>query len=187
MQNVSSPIRELLQCAVVALALVVSGCSASGGGDGLTSGTGRITQVPRDEREEPLTLSGVTLDGAQLDIADLRGEPVVLNVWWSLCGPCIKEMPLLNEVAESGIASFVGINIREASIANAQSFERERDVSYPSLFDPGSELLLRFGRYTPVALPTTVVLDAEGRVAAIIPGALTSARTLIGLIEDADA
>jgi thiol-disulfide isomerase/thioredoxin len=169
------------RAALAALSItVLAGCSEVGATD-----TGRVVEIAPDDREDALALSGSTLDGNELDVADLRGSPVVLNVWWSGCGPCRREMPLLNEVAKDSDAAFVGINMRDVSEANARSFERDVGVEYPSFY-PGGELLLHFGSYTPVALPTTVVLDSKGRVAAIVPGEMPSAGTLEDLIAAVD-
>ena len=79
---------------------------------------------------------------------------------------------------------FVGINIRDAAPENAAAFERDLDVDYPSIYDPGSVALDEFGRYTPYAPPTTWVLDREGRVAALINGPVPSKSTLTAVVED---
>ncbi|MDN4163734.1 TlpA disulfide reductase family protein, partial [Nocardioides abyssi] len=88
------------------------------------------------DREGPIELSGETVDGDTYDLADQRGKVVVVNVWWSGCGPCIKEMPMLTEAdAETGDdVAFVGINIRDNSAADAQVFEDRLGVDYPSIY-----------------------------------------------------
>ena len=58
-------------------------------------GEGNVTEVAIDDREGPVELAGETVQGDDLDLADLRGQVVVVNVWWSLCGPCRSEMPML--------------------------------------------------------------------------------------------
>ncbi|MBS4752001.1 TlpA family protein disulfide reductase [Nocardioides sp. zg-ZUI104] len=180
---------------LVALALLLvsaAGCSdVEGTGDlEYVSGDGRVVQVAPDNRQDPVAISGTTIQGDPLDLADYRGRVVVINVWWSLCGPCIKEMPMLVE-AEAELAeevpdqtAFVGINIRDNAPENAASFERDRNVDYPSLYDPGSETLLELGDYAPPSMPATLVLDAEGRVAALINGPVPSKATLKGLVSD---
>ncbi|UMG93846.1 TlpA disulfide reductase family protein [Nocardioides sp. TF02-7] len=127
------------------------------------------------------------MQGDPLDLADSRGEVVVVNVWWSLCGPCIEEMPMLVEAAAELPAAdteFVGINIRDLAPENAAAFERDRGVDYPSIYDPGSETLDAFGRYRPSGMPSTAVLDRDGRVAALISGAIPSKSTLVTIVED---
>ena len=139
-----------------------------------------------DDREDPVEISGTTVQGESLDLDDLRGKVVVLNVWWSGCGPCRTEMPMLVE-AEDELGeevAFVGINIRDLAPENAEAFERDRGVDYPSLYDPGSETLLRLGRYAPYAPPATVVLDRDGRVAALVNGPIPSKSTLTTIVDD---
>lgn len=175
--------------AALACLLVLSGCSGlSGTGDqDYVSGDGTLRTIKADERAEPIEIVGEDLDGQPLDLADLRGKPVVVNVWWSACPPCRKEMPYLVEASErtSEIANFVGINIRDGSTSQAKSFVRKFDVPYPSFFSPDGKALLPFsGTVPPNAIPSTVVLDAEGRVAASFIGEVPSALTLVNVVED---
>lgn len=182
--------------ALVAALALMSGCSDIGGTGDLTyvSGDGQVIEVAPADREDPVDISGTTVADAtqgiedeSLDVTALRGKVVVLNVWWSGCGPCRTEMPMLVE-AEAEVdpdeVAFVGINIRDLAPENAAAFERDRGVDYPSIYDPGSETLLRLGRYAPYAPPATIVLDAEGRVAALINGPIPSKSTLTTLIDD---
>jgi hypothetical protein len=80
--------------------------------------------------------------------------------------------------------AFVGINIRDLAPETAAAFEKDRGVDYPSLYDPGSETLLDMGKYAPYAPPATLVLDREGRVAALINGPIPSKTTLTSVVED---
>lgn len=151
------------------------------------AGDGQVVQVEPADREDPVQVSGETVQGEPLDLADFRGEVVVVNVWWSGCGPCRTEMPMLVEAEEELPADqveFVGINIRDASTENAAAFERQLGVDYPSLYDPGSQTLLRFGSYQPYAPPSTLLLDEEGRVAALVNGPIPSKATLTELVEE---
>ena len=170
----------------------MTGCSSlQGTGDkGYLSGDGRITQVPIADRGDPVEVSGTTLDEKSLSLTDLRGSVVVVNVWGSWCPPCAAEMPDLVSVASDPAteAEFVGINVRDPSPANAQSFVRSFDVPYPSLYDPDGETLLAFqGLVAPRAIPSTLILDREGRIAVSLIGPLPSALTLAGLVEDVAA
>jgi thiol-disulfide isomerase/thioredoxin len=181
-----------LVVATLSLLLVATGCSSlEGTGDkGYISGNGQITQLDPAERGKPIELDGTTLHGDPLSLEDLRGEVVVVNVWWSQCPPCRSEMPRLVEAAEAtdSEASFVGINIRDAAPEPGRSFVRAFDVPYPSIFDPDGESMLAFaGTLTPRTIPSTVVLDREGRVAASVVGELPSTLTLTGLVEDVAA
>ncbi len=159
-----------------------------GTGDGdYVPGQGNVTEVDPGDREDPVELAGETVQGEPLDLADLRGQVVVVNVWWSLCGPCRSEMPMLVD-AEAALpddeTAFVGINIRDLAPENAAAFERDRGVDYPSIYDPGSETLDEFGRYRPASMPSTAILDREGRVAVLISGPVPSETTVVTLVED---
>ena len=182
-------IRRVVVLLSLLVPLALAGCSDVGGTGDLeyVAGDGRVVEIPEGDREDPVEISGTTIQGDPLDVTDLRGKVVVLNVWWSLCGPCIKEMPMLveaeRELGKEDVA-FVGINIRDLAAENAAAFERERGVDYPSLYDPGSETLLRLGRYAPGSMPATVVLDREGRVAALMNGPVPSKGTLTTVVDD---
>lgn len=169
--------------------VLTTACSDVGGTDDLeyVGGNGKVVEVGIDDRQDPVEISGTTVQGEPLDIADLRGKAVVLNVWWSGCGPCRSEMPMLveaeKELGKDQVA-FVGINIRDLAPENAEAFERDRGVDYPSLYDPGSETLGALGSFETVAVPATYVLDREGRVAALMNGPVPSKSTLVTLVED---
>jgi thiol-disulfide isomerase/thioredoxin len=168
----------------VVLVLTVSACAAdtsteppdAAAAKGYISGPGVVTVIPANDRRPGPTLQGPLLDGGTFDLADHAGEIVVFNVWGSWCPPCRAEAPALKQVAEEtqprGV-QFVGINIRDNE-QSAQAFERRFEIPYPSIFDPDGTLLLRFrDSLPPQAIPSTVVIDREGRVAARIVGATT--------------
>lgn len=167
---------------------MLAGCSSvSGTGDkGYISGTGVPVEVPAADRGTPVELTGEDLDGNQVDLADLRGQPVVVNVWASWCGPCIVEQPDLNEASEElgdGV-TFLGLNIRDVSLGDAAAFTRQLEVDYASVYSPDGAALLPFsGTLTPRSIPSTVVLDAEGRIAASVQGRIPTTQTLISLVE----
>lgn len=168
----------------------LSGCGGSGTGD-LTyvGGSGDVVKVP--DRGAPVDVSGTTVRGKPLDLAADRGKVVVVNLWWSGCAPCIKEMPMLVDTEHSyakgstkGKVAFVGIDIRDLARANAAAFERGRGVDYPSLYDPSSRTLGAFGQYSPASTPATLLLDKQGRVAYLINGPIPSQTTLTELVGD---
>ena len=176
---------------VLALALLVAGCGggAPQGGapdKGYISGDGSVTVIAPAERGEPVAFAGDTLDGTAFDVADHRGEVVVVNVWGSWCPPCIAEAPELERVwdrTRSREVQFVGVNTRDQPAA-ARAHERRFGVSYPSIDDDGGRVLLAFrGTLPPVAIPSTLVLDRRGRVAARVLGQV-GAGTLRGLVTD---
>lgn len=184
--------RVLAASALVGVVLTATACSKIGGTGDLNyiNGDQELVLVEAADRQEPLEISGTTVQGDPLDVADLRGKVVVLNVWWSGCGPCRSEMPMLVEAEDElakdqpGQVAFVGINIRDLAPETAAAFERDRGVDYPSLYDPGSETLLDMGKYAPYAPPATLVLDREGRVAALVNGPIPSKTTLTSVVED---
>jgi thiol-disulfide isomerase/thioredoxin len=185
--------RRRLPLIVAALAVTAgtaTACTDANGTNGkdYVAGDGVVIEIPADERGQPVELSGQTLTGEQVDLADRRGSVVVVNVWWAGCPPCRKEAPLLVDASDElpGGGTILGINIRDSSKDNALAFERGFGVTYPSIYDPGSSLLLNFPTpFNPRDMPSTVVLDREGRVAALIRGEIPSKLTLIDLAEKA--
>ena len=167
----------------------VTACNdLEGTGDkGFVTGDGVIATLAVDDRESAVVYEGDTVDGDRLSFQDLRGEVVVVNVWGSWCSPCQKEAPwVVGAAADLGNqARFVGINVRDGSPAQAQAFERNYDVDYPSLYSPDGEALLAFhGVLSPRTIPSFVILDRDGRIAASIIGPLPSQRTLVELTQD---
>ncbi|MBB5938019.1 TlpA family protein disulfide reductase [Streptomyces zagrosensis] len=159
--------------AVAALGLTACGTGGTSGGSADTKfvqGTGGVSTVAKQGRKSAPSLSGETLDGKQLSVDDYRGKIVVLNIWGSWCSPCRAETPNLVKVAnrtkEQGV-EFVGINTRDSNAHNAVKFEKEFGVPYPSLYDPIGKLMLRFpkGSLNPQAIPTTIILDRDGKIA----------------------
>ncbi|UED84924.1 TlpA family protein disulfide reductase [Streptomyces profundus] len=168
--------------AVVGL-LALTACSGesagpSGGDSNIVQGTGQVTTVPVEDREPLPELSGETLDGDELSVSDYRGQVLVLNVWGAWCAPCIAEAKNLVAVAEDTAdqgVQFVGINTRDPSAENARAFEDTHEVPYPSLYDPDGRMLLQFptGSLNPQAVPSTLIVDREGRIAVRLLKAVT--------------
>jgi thiol-disulfide isomerase/thioredoxin len=171
---------------VAVLSMTVAGCNGLSGTNagGYITGDGQVTAWAPGDRGEPVELAGDSLEGTKLDLAGYRGKPVVVNIWWSGCGPCRSEMPLLQEASKdlAGQATFVGINTRDNSADNGLAFERSVGATYPSFYAPDGKALLAF-RNLPRSTPSTVVLDSEGRVSATISGAIPSKLTLTQLVQ----
>lgn len=164
------------------LAMALAGCTGSHGnaaptsGDTLfVSGSGAVTLIPPDKRGAPIALSGELVDGGNYDVAAHRGTVFLLNVWGSWCAPCRREAPDLARAwvteQHKGDVQFLGLNTREDATAAAVAFERRFGITYPSLRDPDGQLQLTFrSTLPPKAIPSTLVLDRQGRVAARIIG-----------------
>ncbi len=191
MRHLSSTRRTTCAVAAVLAAVVLAGCSGSpeqsGAPDkGYISGDGTVTLVAAADRDDVVTFTGTTLDGQEFDVTDHRGDVVVVNVWGSWCPPCIAEAPALEKVWEqtrSEDVQFVGVNTRDQNAA-ARAHERRFEISYPSIDDDGGRVLLAFrGTLPPVAIPSTLVLDRSGRVAARVLGKV-GAGTLRGVVDD---
>jgi len=165
----------------VAVGLGLSGCSgransvdATGGGSfGFVQQAAGQDFVPAADRKPAPRLAGDTLSGDKLDVASLRGKPVVINFWASWCAPCREETPHLVQLAAKrpGV-EFVGVNEKEQSVSPGLAFTRDHAVSYPSIFDKNG--ILAAGWPIALGLPSTVVLDAKGQVAARFTGAVSS-------------
>ena len=159
--------------------------SRADAGTGVTAEPG-LDLYPATSRVPAPKLEGTTLDGKPFALSQLTGDIVVINVWGSWCAPCRAETPDLVRVANEDAArgvSFVGINTRDNPEA-ARAFVRVNQVPYPSVVDDNGEVLLSLRDTIPTTVvPTSVVVDREGRVAARIIGPVTYT-TLKGLLDD---
>ncbi len=181
--------RRLIPVLAAALLLTACGSSASsdeGAGTAFVAGDGSIVLIAPEERGPAPDLSGPTLEGGEFRLRDHLGEIVVLNVWASWCAPCRAEAPVLEEVwqqvQDDGV-QFVGLDTRDTDEA-ALAFLETYGVTYPNLIDADGRLQLLFSdTLPPQAIPSTLVVDREGRVAGRIIGRVTEA-TLTALIED---
>ncbi|MFF7766827.1 TlpA family protein disulfide reductase [Streptomyces massasporeus] len=177
-----------LTAGLAASALLVSACGSGGtsGGGGNTNfvtGTDGVATAAQGKRTPAPDLSGKTIAGKTLDVADYKGKVVVLNVWGSWCNPCRAEAKYFAKVSKAYAAKgvqFVGINTRDTSTGAALAFEKDWDITYPSLYDPTGKLLLRFkkGTLNPQAIPSTLILDRDGKIAARSLSALSEERLL---------
>lgn len=166
--------------AALAGAALLAGCtnSTGGGGDtGFVANTStNITNVAPGQRAAAPDLAGTTLDGKKLALSDYRGKYVVVNIWGSWCGPCRLEAPALEETYEQYQAKgvqFLGINVRDINSA-ALAFVNDDHISYPSLQDPSETLLLQFKTVVPPTdIPSSIIVDRDGKIAARIIGGTT--------------
>lgn len=176
--------------AITLLATLLSACSGDPKTDeglGYIAGEGVIEQVAVADRVEMPHFEGSTLDDGYFDSDEHAGEVLVVNVWGSWCPPCREEAPGLRRVSEETGArgvQFVGIDVRDNDAA-ARAFERKYGITYPSIRTADSAAaMLAFNSILPRnAIPSTVVVDRQGRVAARVIGKTTYA-TLRNLVDD---
>lgn len=178
-----------------ASALLLTGCTSDplaeqfreGSGKNYIAGDGTISEFAEPQRGAPIEFSGETVDGGTFDSADSLGDVTIVNFWYAGCAPCRVEAPILEEVSQrfdgEGV-TFVGVNVRDQA-GTAASFEKTYGVTYPSILDveSGTAQLAFAGPVPPAAVPTTIVLDQEGRVAARVLGQLTDASILASIID----
>lgn len=157
---------------------LLAGCT--GGGEPIGEQVPGVRQgvtLPAPEDREPAPTDAAVQvlgedDGTELALSDYLGEVVVLNFWASWCGPCRTEQPELNDAAAAlsdQPVAFLGVNIDDTE-PNALAHVREYDIPYPSLFDPSVGYAAEFGGVGPRSIPTTILVDHEGRVAARLFG-----------------
>jgi len=187
--------------AVTALAMLtgVAGCSAEN--DSLSkqwneasdknyvSGDGATLSIPPADRSEPVEFSGTTETGATLSSDDTIGSVTVVNFWYAACAPCRAEAEDLatayEEFSPDGV-QFVGVNTRDQR-DQAQQFAQQFGLQYPSIMDTESERAVQraFAGQVPLnSVPTTLVLDTEGRVAHRVLGQLAGESQLRTLLTE---
>lgn len=176
---------------VLSMLPLFAGCSVKTGGESAASpgyhgGDGSYDLIPPDQRGAAITAAGTALDGSEIDLQQWRGDVTVVNFWFASCPPCRKEAPdlrdLAAEFAEQGVR-FLGVNPRDNHDA-ARAFERTFEITYPSILDPDSTVISAFAELIPIqAMPSTVVLDRQGRPAARILGQIQPS-ILRGMISD---
>ncbi len=161
----------------------------AGDNKGYIAGDFRVVEIPADQRGEPVEFEATTETGADVASEDYVGDVLVVNFWYAACGPCRAEAPDLEAAHaqfEGEDVAFLGINTIDSAAA-AAAFAETYGVTYPSaIASETPSIKLAFAEKTPIqATPTTLVLDAEGRVAARIIGQLPDASILTSLVRDA--
>lgn len=165
----------IVALAVTALAGCAGGQSSQPrtGDTRFVAGDGQVQVFPAAERHKAPAIEGSTIDGATEKLA--AGKVYVLNFWASWCAPCRAEAPVLKDIAAKTKASgvqFVGINFKDLQ-ASAQAYDRTVQPGYPSIFDKTGKVLLSFqGTVPPAAIPSTLIIDSQGRIAGRALGAV---------------
>lgn len=187
----SAALKALIAATVAGLLL--TGCTANdplaeqfkaGDNKNYIAGDGTVTEFAKENRGRSVSWSGQISDGRTLSSEAIAGTAVVMNFWYAGCAPCRAEAPDLQQLSEQfkGV-QFVGVNVRD-SAATAAAFERKFGVTYPSILDAATgDVVLAFtGVVTPQAVPTTLVIDKQGKVSARVLGRIDPS-TLKALIQ----
>ena len=156
----------------LAVLLTACGGGSSTGSRSYIAGNGAVTFIKAQDRQSAPLISGATISGGTFRLAP--HHVAVLNVWASWCAPCRAEAPTLAALSKTfPNVSFVGVLTRD-SVATANAFVRRFSIPYPSLSD--DSILMGFhNSLVANAIPTTVVIDKNGKVAARISGEITVA------------
>jgi thiol-disulfide isomerase/thioredoxin len=165
----------------VAVAGLLVGCSS--GDDAVAQGgtfefvaPGGKTDIyydPPDHRGRPGPIAGPELmdPSRTVSVDDFAGRVVVINVWGQWCAPCRAEVTQLQQVynaTRTDGVTLLGIDVRDNNRQAAQDFVKDRNVTFPSIYDPAMRTMIAFGgKYPTTVIPSTLVLDRQHRVAAV--------------------
>jgi thiol-disulfide isomerase/thioredoxin len=188
--------RTAVRIAAGLAAMVMLAACARTGADEQTRSAGEVgyptvprnlTRVPPEARKELPAVSGPALGTSKtISTQEYRGKVVVINVWGSWCPPCRKEAPDLQaaSVETKNVAQFVGITSKDYDPAPAEAFVRSFQITYPSIYDPTGKVLLAFaGELPPSAIPSTMIIDRDGRLAVRVLSEVSKI-TLVDMIND---
>jgi thiol-disulfide isomerase/thioredoxin len=143
----------------------------AGGEFRFVAGTGRGEVIPQVDRRSAPTVDAQLLDGGAWDLGAQRGKVVVLNFWGPWCAPCRVETPDFDAASRATKADgveFVGVAVRDSE-DNVRAFYQDHKISYPTLFDRAGKTIQRFRDLRVNGFPFTIVIDKQGKVAAVYP------------------
>lgn len=175
---------RLLTALLLSLSLLAGACASGSAEERIPGVRPGIALTPPEERVDAPADTGPVLgrDGETISLEELEGKVVVLNFWGSWCGPCRAEQPDLNEayrqLPEDEVA-FLGVDVQEPSEVNGIAHEREFSIPYPSIYDPANEYTSLFKGVGPRSVPTTILIDDEGRVAVTLFGTTNTTEVLV--------
>ena len=184
--------------ALVGALVLLTGCSSGSDAVAVDNGgefrfveaspSGQV--IPVGERAAAPKFSGRLLGGGDFSSGELSGDVAVLNFWGSWCPPCRVETPEFQQVyadVRDRKVQFLGLNVKETNEQFAMAFVDRFGIQFPSLYDPRGEVALAFRDYPATAIPSTIVLDRQSRVAAVYTGAVSQEdlrRTLDRVLEE---
>ncbi len=177
--------RALAATLAGALVVLAAACAAPADDtEGYSSEDGSTNTWPAGSRTGPVELSGQDVEGAGQDVASWRGDVVLINTWYAACPPCRAEagdlVALADDYAADGL-HVIGVNATDSG-PTAAAFQREFGVGYPTILDTSGAATAALQGVVPVnAVPTTVLLDRQGNVAARILGRVdpSTVRTIV--------
>jgi thiol-disulfide isomerase/thioredoxin len=124
------------------------------------------------ETDDPVDFTLPQLGGGQVSLSDFRGQWVVVNYWATWCAPCRKEIPELSRLhRERSDLTVLGLAFEELDDSDFHEFLEDFDISYPILKVDVYEPPEPFG--APRVLPTTIILDQQGRAVKAFLGPVT--------------
>lgn len=178
-------LKSLVLCSLAgAVTLLAGGCDRQSGekaqpqasqsaADDAPAATSKLDRSHKGAPIPAVTLVDPT--GESLDLTSLKGKPLLINLWATWCGPCLREMPALDALAATHVVRVVGVAWDEE--IDVRDFVQRRPPGYPVLLAaPTKTNATLFGNPSGV-LPYTLLVDARGTVV----------RQHIGPFESADA
>jgi thiol-disulfide isomerase/thioredoxin len=173
----------VLAATVLSATVALSACS--GGKDAVDQGAGsqfryvqgtnKGTVIEAAKRKAAGPVAGSLLNGGEYTLASDQGHVVVLNFFASWCGPCQNETPQFDTIYRQRKAAgvrFVGLDVKDPSRSASQAWLRAKNVSFPVVYDEAAKSAIQLGDIPVAALPSTVVIDKRGKVAAIYVGSV---------------
>ena len=187
------PRRAALSAALAVAVLPLAACgeesdlakqAKAGDGKNYIAGSGAVEEYAKESRGEPVSFSAKLFSGQEVTAEQHRGSVLIMNFWYAACAPCRAEAPTLRKLAEEfkdKKVEFLGVNVRDEA-PTAEAFDRTFSIPYESVRDLDGKVLLAMSKYaSATAVPTTIILDPEGRVAARFVGTVEESvlRTII--------
>jgi peroxiredoxin len=160
--------------------------NSDGTDTGYVSGAGAYKEIPVADRKAAMSYTSVLDTGKKIDSSQLAGTVHVLNFWYASCGPCRVEAKQMEKAYThyKGSVPFYGVDVYDQA-PTALTFESTHKVTYPSMIDTNTvNVQYAYSAYvSPDAVPTTLVIDKHGRVAARVTGEVEQSSILTALVD----